>query len=210
MANNSVSALNTGIGNAAFGNEAANASAANAATKATANASATPAADPGTWVADFCAGYGEALLLLAVLFLGAALLLGIGSSLIALQEAAKPKAGGAGPRGGGVLPDPGKLVDALKGLIEALAKAPAWIALFIGGIFLLWMAGSFADAICTPARSDGRSNSSSTSTNMSTTITNASTANTTRPKSGTQGNSQAPAINVQEPVTNGQGRSIRN
>lgn len=41
--------------------------------------------------------------------------------------------------------DPGtitKLVEALKGLIQSLAAAPAWIAIFLAGLALLWSAGA--------------------------------------------------------------------
>src|SRR5688572_30764780 len=95
MANNSVSALNTDAGNTAVGNSAANASVANTSANTIAtNDSVTATEDPATWVADFCTSYGQTLLWLAGAFLGVALLLGIASSIIALQQATKSQRGG--------------------------------------------------------------------------------------------------------------------
>lgn len=43
------------------------------------------------------------------------------------------------------------LIDALKGFIEAIAKAPAWIALFGIGLLLFWAAGASVPAKCEDA-----------------------------------------------------------
>ena len=40
-----------------------------------------------------------------------------------------------------------KFLDALKGVLEALAALPAWIAIYLAGIALLWIAGHPA-SIC--------------------------------------------------------------
>jgi hypothetical protein len=37
--------------------------------------------------------------------------------------------------------DPVKLLEALKGVLEALKGLPAWVAIFLAGLALLWMAG---------------------------------------------------------------------
>ena len=39
--------------------------------------------------------------------------------------------------------DPVKFLDALKGLIDALTKAPAWVAIFLAALALLWAAKNF-------------------------------------------------------------------
>jgi hypothetical protein len=39
-------------------------------------------------------------------------------------------------------------LDALKGLIAALAAAPPWFAIFLAGVLLLWCAGKFTPAEC--------------------------------------------------------------
>jgi hypothetical protein len=38
------------------------------------------------------------------------------------------------------LPNPAPVIDSIRALIQALASAPAWIALFGGGILLVWIA----------------------------------------------------------------------
>ena len=207
MATNSVSALNTDVANNTAANSAANASVAQTTANASAtNNSVTAAADSADWVAEYCAGYGQTLLWLAIGFLVVALLLGIASSIIALMAARAQRGGGPGPDRVDVLPDPGKLVDALKGLIDALAKAPAWIAIFVGGILLLWMAGSFAGAVCVPADEEENSTSSNNA-NLNKTTTKRTTTDPTRPNTGTvSGNTQLPAGNTQGTVTNAQSR----
>lgn len=197
MANNSISALNTGLGNTAVGNSATNVSVPDATANAGAtNSAVTASTDPAKWVADYCAGYGQTLLWLAIAFLAVALLLGLVSSIIALR-AAEAQGGGHADLRDNVLPDPGKLVDALKGLIDALAKAPAWIAIFVGGILLLWMAGSYADAVCVP--SEGQENSAaSKSANSTRTTANTTITNTQRTDAATvTGNTQATGTNAQ-------------
>jgi hypothetical protein len=42
------------------------------------------------------------------------------------------------------------ILEALKGLIEALGKAPAWFALFLAGIFLFWLSGEIYVKACKP------------------------------------------------------------
>ncbi|HEY5723343.1 MAG TPA: hypothetical protein VIT45_13575 [Allosphingosinicella sp.] len=81
-----------------------------------------------------------------------------------------------------------------------MAKAPAWIALSVGGILLLWMAGSFAGAICVPPDSEDGNGASSNTANSSTTTTNMSSTNTSRISTGNT------AGNTQGTVTNAQGR----
>ena len=42
-----------------------------------------------------------------------------------------------------------KVLDSLKGVLEALAKLPHWVAIFLAGLALLWMAGQ-RPAVCQP------------------------------------------------------------
>jgi|GEM_PF-4719152 len=42
------------------------------------------------------------------------------------------------------------LIDALKGFLEALAKAPAWIAMMGVGVLLFWAAAATVPATCLP------------------------------------------------------------
>lgn len=43
------------------------------------------------------------------------------------------------------------ILQALKDLIEALGKAPAWFALFLAGLFLFWLASEVYVDACKPA-----------------------------------------------------------
>ena len=40
------------------------------------------------------------------------------------------------------------ILDALKGVLEALKDLPAWIAMFLAGVALLWMAGQRIEKPC--------------------------------------------------------------
>jgi hypothetical protein len=87
----------------------------------------------------------------AFAFLAASLLLGALSAIRALRAGPAPAAGG-NARVLGLDGQPiGPILEVLKGLIEALGKAPAWFALFLAGLFLFWLAGeTYVDA-CKPA-----------------------------------------------------------
>ncbi|HYD12431.1 MAG TPA: hypothetical protein VEC11_06260 [Allosphingosinicella sp.] len=47
--------------------------------------------------------------------------------------------------------DPVKFIEALKGLVDALAKAPAWLALFFAAIVLLWASRDLMPSYCSAA-----------------------------------------------------------
>ena len=86
----------------------------------------------------FCEDYigvAGSVLDLAYWFVVAALVLGIAYGIAELFK--KPQV--PGPKVQSSLKD---LIDALKGLIQAVASAPAWIALFAFGLVLFWAAAS--------------------------------------------------------------------
>jgi hypothetical protein len=47
----------------------------------------------------------------------------------------------------------GSFLDSLKGVIGALAAAPAWFAILVAGVLLLWCAGKFTPAECNRVQS---------------------------------------------------------
>jgi hypothetical protein len=105
-------------------------------------------------VAAWCADYAGFALFLAEAFLVLALVVAVVETGIALW--AKFVATRPGPvadrmAANAALPpvDPIKLIEALKALLETLKGLPAWIAIFLAGLALLWMAGQTPD-ICTP------------------------------------------------------------
>jgi hypothetical protein len=98
------------------------------------------------WVADFCQDYTPFLLTAGKLTLIAGIILGIALACAAILAEFRKKQGGAGN-----LVAPGaSVLDAVKGFIQALSSAPTWLALFGGGILLLWLAGNSVPEICKP------------------------------------------------------------
>ncbi len=101
---------------------------------------------------------------IAAAFLSAALLLGLLSAIKALHA--------TGPSGterrvtDGIPPAIGPLLEAIKGLIEALGKAPAWFALFLAGLFLFWVAGEIYVDACKATSSAIKSATAKTTTTL--------------------------------------------
>jgi hypothetical protein len=96
-----------------------------------------------------CKDLAQTLVFLAEAFLWAALIVALLGAIadIAVKLWAllhKP----ASSDKANLVADPGAFITALKGLIDSLANAPAWIAMFLGGVALIWAAGSLAPAIC--------------------------------------------------------------
>ena len=113
----------------------------------------------------WCTGQLSWIFSLVVAFLAAALLLGAASAIKALLT--KP----VGPddqnklRKLGLDGQPiGPILEALKGLIDALGKAPAWFALFLAGLFLFWIASNVYVEACKPAEPVVRSTTTTTTT----------------------------------------------
>ena len=74
------------------------------------------------------------------------LIITVGVSLEALRSSdSRQKMAEAG--GASATPIPG-ILDSVKGLIGALAGAPAWFAVFLAGLTLIWMATLFTPANC--------------------------------------------------------------
>lgn len=102
-------------------------------------------------LAGFCADYATLSFDLAWWFLVGALLaaavetgVALWSKLVAARSAPR-----ADPSRATDADSVAKLLEALKGLLEALTKLPAWVAIFLAGLALLWMAGQRPE-ICVP------------------------------------------------------------
>jgi heme exporter protein D len=114
----------------------------------------------------WCAGYAWLAFLLACIFLIVALVAAVAETralIRAKREAAKkaPDAVASANRKGlaaGAV-DPVKLLEALKGVLEALKGLPAWIAVFLAGLALLWIAARQPEA-CAPSCPDRKCASS--------------------------------------------------
>lgn len=105
-----------------------------------------PVVPPAAWIADFCSDYTPFLFSAGKLALIAGIILGIALALAAIVAELRKKPAGAS----GNLVAPPAVLDAVKGFIQALSSAPTWLALFGGGILLLWLAGNSVPDICKP------------------------------------------------------------
>jgi hypothetical protein len=118
-----------------------------------------------TMLPSWCFAYGWTGFILACLFLLAALAGALVETWAIIK--AKLKAAKDGPPAavetlraalvpGGLDP---KLLEALKGLLEALKGLPAWISVFLAGLALLWVAGT-APELCKQLAKDKAGQSS--------------------------------------------------
>lgn len=135
---------------------------------------------PPEWVASFCEEYVWFLFDTGRWTVRAGIVLGILLAVSVIVAAfRKPPPGADGVRATVAMPT----LDAIKGFLQALTSAPTWLALFGGGILLLWLAGAAMPDICKPAATDR-------------------TAPRTERSQQPQGNAQVPAGNQ---TTNAQG-----
>jgi len=107
---------------------------------------------------------------IAILFLVLSLGLGVVSAIKAMS--AKPAATGQGQQLRTIGPDGlpiGPILEALRAMLEALGKAPAWFALFMAGILLFWLAETVYVDACKPPVS--RSTSATSTAHSSSRIT---------------------------------------
>ena len=119
------------------------------------NASASTIATTSSDLAAACGDAAGLALTLAQGFLILALVVAVLETALALW--AKYQAARKGPVVAdnaleAIVPavDPIKLLDALKGLLDTLKALPAWIAIFLAGVLLLWVAGRLASDGCAP------------------------------------------------------------
>jgi hypothetical protein len=97
------------------------------------------------WIANYCRDYVLTLFDLGFYTLVAAAILGIAFAAAAVVVALRTPS--VAPKG--VAPATATpILDALKAFIQALASAPPWLALFGGGVLLLWMSGNTVPDYC--------------------------------------------------------------
>jgi hypothetical protein len=98
------------------------------------------------WAIDFCRDYTLFLFGAGKWTLIAGILLGVALAVTTIVLLLMPKKEGApGARTAVAAP---AVLDAIKGFLQALSSAPTWLALFGGGVLLLWMAGNAIPERC--------------------------------------------------------------
>jgi hypothetical protein len=107
------------------------------------------------WAADFCKDYVSFLFTTGKWTLIAGILLGVllaVAAVIAAMVAAfrKPAAPAGAVKAAAAAASPIQILEAMKAFLQALSSAPTWLALFGGGILLLWLAGAATPEICKP------------------------------------------------------------
>lgn len=98
----------------------------------------------------------------AFAFIVAALIIGAISAVKSLRNPASPSAVFTTASDQPIAP----IIEALKGLIEALGKAPAWFALFLAGLFLFWLASEVYVDACKPVAPVATSSTTKTTTTL--------------------------------------------
>lgn len=106
-------------------------------------------------ITDFCTNHLGSLLAIGKWFLWLSLAAAVFSQLVlwfaTIREALAGKQGAtineSVPASAGI----DKILEAAKGLVEALTKAPTWLAMFLCGLALVWLSLSQLDGRCAPA-----------------------------------------------------------
>jgi hypothetical protein len=115
------------------------------------NTTSNAAAATSSQVTDLCVHYAGFVLTLAKVFLILALLVALIETALLLWakwEARKAPVVAEKALVAAAI-DPIGLINAVKALLEALKGLPAWIAIFLAGLALLWLAATKPEA-CTP------------------------------------------------------------
>jgi hypothetical protein len=101
------------------------------------------------WIIEFCQEYAPTLFSVGKWTILAGVALGIALAAAAVIASLRaPTAANQGVRN--VAAPPTAVLDALRAFIQAIASAPTWLALFGGGLLLLWMSGNTAPDFCRP------------------------------------------------------------
>lgn len=105
---------------------------------------------PPAWANDFCRDYAPFLFSAGKWTLIAGILLGIALGIATIILLLRKKEGAADGIKAMNAATPVAMLDAVKGFLQALSSAPTWLALFGGGVLLLWLAGNAIPEICKP------------------------------------------------------------
>jgi hypothetical protein len=103
----------------------------------------------------------DLMLWASLAFIGTALVIGVMSAFKSITNPASPS--DVFTRSNQPI---APIIEALKGLIEALGKAPAWFALFLAGLFLFWLSGEVYVDACKPTASAAKSSTSKATTTL--------------------------------------------
>ena len=109
---------------------------------------AVPSADTPLWLADFCRDYPLFLFGAGKWMLVLGIVLGVALAVVTLILLLRKKDGAGDSLRAAGAASPTAILDAIKGFLQALSSAPTWLALFGGGILLIWMAGSVTPEQC--------------------------------------------------------------
>ena len=112
--------------------------------------SRSPSTNPPEWVVDFCKDYSQFLFGAGKWTLIAGIILGIALAIATVVLLLRKKDGAAENVRAANAVGATAVLDAVKGFLQALSSAPTWLALFGGGVLLLWMAGTAVPEICKP------------------------------------------------------------
>lgn len=108
----------------------------------------------GAWQLEFCANYAPLLLSLGKWFVVAALIIGALLGAVRIINAYRQRENDPDEDVWARTPTPWQtIIAAIAGLVDSLTKAPTWLAMFGGGLLLLWMAGNAVPQFCLVADS---------------------------------------------------------
>jgi hypothetical protein len=106
---------------------------------------------PMPWAQSFCHQYIYFLFYVGGAAVIVGILLGIALAAAAVIIAIrKPPVVSASTAVTEDIANPTPVIDSIRAFIQAIAAAPTWLALFGGGLLLLWLAGFTTPDICKP------------------------------------------------------------
>jgi hypothetical protein len=103
---------------------------------------------PMPWAQSFCHQYIYFLFYVGGAAVIVGILLGIALAAAAVVIAIRKPPAAANMALAGEVANPTPVIDSIRAFIQAIAAAPTWLALFGGGLLLLWLAGFTTPDIC--------------------------------------------------------------